>query len=140
MDCSPQASSVHGILQARILEWVAISFSRECCRPRGGTRSLTSPAVAGRFFTTSAIWEVPCGLNFPPPGPSVSASLPQICMVSGTCHFLEQTARRGEPGNCGHLPARLSALPLTPVLSSDLLRDVRASNQAACHSRTWQGK
>ena len=28
MDCSPPCSSVHGILQARILEWVAISFSR----------------------------------------------------------------------------------------------------------------
>ena len=27
MDCSPPSSSVHGILQARILEWVAISFS-----------------------------------------------------------------------------------------------------------------
>ena len=30
VDCSPPGSSVHGILQARILEWVAISFSREC--------------------------------------------------------------------------------------------------------------
>ena len=29
MDCSPPGSSVHGILQARMLEWVAISFSRE---------------------------------------------------------------------------------------------------------------
>ena len=29
MDCSPPGSSVHGILQARILEWVVISFSRE---------------------------------------------------------------------------------------------------------------
>ena len=29
MDCSPQRSSVHGILQARILEWVAIHFSRQ---------------------------------------------------------------------------------------------------------------
>ena len=28
MDCSPQSSSVHGILQARILEWVVISFAR----------------------------------------------------------------------------------------------------------------
>ena len=28
MECSPQGSSIHGILQARILEWVAISFSR----------------------------------------------------------------------------------------------------------------
>ena len=29
MDCSPPSSSIHGILQARILEWVAISFSKE---------------------------------------------------------------------------------------------------------------
>ena len=28
MDCSPPGSTVHGILQARILEWVAVSFSR----------------------------------------------------------------------------------------------------------------
>ena len=34
MDCSPQGSSVHGILQARILEWVAIPFSRASSQPR----------------------------------------------------------------------------------------------------------
>ena len=34
MDCSPPGFSVHGILQARILEWVAISFSRGSSRPR----------------------------------------------------------------------------------------------------------
>ena len=33
MDCSPPGSSLHGILQARILEWVAIPFSRESSRP-----------------------------------------------------------------------------------------------------------
>ena len=38
MDCSPLGSSVHGILQARILEWVAISSSRGSSRPRDGTR------------------------------------------------------------------------------------------------------
>ena len=37
MDCSPSGSSVHGILQARILEWVAISFSRGSSRPRDWT-------------------------------------------------------------------------------------------------------
>jgi len=37
MDCSPPASSVHGILQARILEWVATCFSRESSQPRGQT-------------------------------------------------------------------------------------------------------
>ena len=34
MDCSSPGSSIHGILQARILEWVAISFSRGSSRPR----------------------------------------------------------------------------------------------------------
>ena len=37
-DCSPLGFSVHGILQARILEWVAISFSRESSRPRDQTQ------------------------------------------------------------------------------------------------------
>ena len=34
VDCSPPGSSVHGILQARILEWVAVSFSRGSSPPR----------------------------------------------------------------------------------------------------------
>ena len=33
MDCSPPGSSVHGILQARVLEWVAVSFSRDLPNP-----------------------------------------------------------------------------------------------------------
>ena len=37
MDCSPQGSPVHGIFQARILEWFAISFSRESFWPRDQT-------------------------------------------------------------------------------------------------------
>ena len=49
MDCSPPGSSVHGILQARILEWVAILFSRRSSQPRIEPRS---PALAGGFFTT----------------------------------------------------------------------------------------
>ena len=38
VDCSPPDSSIHGILQARILEWVAISFSRGSSRPRDRTQ------------------------------------------------------------------------------------------------------
>ena len=48
MDCSPQGSSVHGILQARILEGVAISFSRGSSRSRNRTHV---SCIAGRFFT-----------------------------------------------------------------------------------------
>ena len=51
---SPPGSSVHGILQAKILEWVAIVFSRGSFRPRDRTQV---PCIAGRFFTIWAIRE-----------------------------------------------------------------------------------
>ena len=51
MDYNPPGSSVHGISQARILEWVGISSSRGFPWPRDQT--LVSPAWAGRFFTTA---------------------------------------------------------------------------------------
>ena len=54
MDWSPPGSSVHGILQARILEWVAIPFSRGSSWPRGQT---WISCTAGRFFTIWAIRE-----------------------------------------------------------------------------------
>ena len=57
MDCSLPGSSVHGILQARILEWVAMPSSRESSYPGIKPKSLTSPASAGRFFSISATWE-----------------------------------------------------------------------------------
>ena len=50
MDCSPPGSSVHGILQARILEWVAIPFSRGPSQPRD---QIQVSCIAGRLFT---IW------------------------------------------------------------------------------------
>ena len=50
MDCSPPGSSVHGILQARILEWIALPSSRDSSRPRDQIRV----SLAGRFFTTKA--------------------------------------------------------------------------------------
>ena len=52
MDCSPPGSSVHGILRARILEWVAISYSRDLPVPGIDPTSLGSPAPASGFFTT----------------------------------------------------------------------------------------
>ena len=56
MDCSPPRFSVHGISQARILEWVAISFSRGSSRPRYRTRVFHN---AGRFFT---VWAADIGV------------------------------------------------------------------------------
>ena len=51
MDCSPPGSSVPGILQARILDWVAILFSKESSWPRNETQI---SRIADRFFTVTA--------------------------------------------------------------------------------------
>ena len=48
---APPGSSVHGILQARILEWVAIPPSRGSSRPRDRTRVSCVSSTAGRVFT-----------------------------------------------------------------------------------------
>ena len=52
-----QAPLSIGILQARILEWVAMPSSRYLPDPGMEPRSLMSPALAGGLFTTSVTWE-----------------------------------------------------------------------------------
>ena len=49
--CDPMNYTVHGILQTRILEWVAFPFSREASQPRYRTQV---SGIAGRFFTSWA--------------------------------------------------------------------------------------
>ena len=51
-DCSPPGSSVHGILQTRILEWVAISFSKGSSQP---TDQILISCIVGGFFTNWVI-------------------------------------------------------------------------------------
>ena len=67
MDCSLPGSSIHGIFQARILEWVAISFSRRSSRPRDWT---WISCIVGRCFTVWATREVPFKSVFCYRGPS----------------------------------------------------------------------
>ena len=59
MNCNLPGSSVHGIFQARILEWVAISYSRGSSWPRDGTHVPCVSWLASGIFTTSATWEAP---------------------------------------------------------------------------------
>ena len=53
-DCSPPGSSVHGILQARILEWIAIPSPGDLPDPGIEPVALASPALVGGLLTTSA--------------------------------------------------------------------------------------
>ena len=61
MDCNPQGSSVHGIFQARILEWVAISYSRGSSWPRDQT-CISCISCIGRWVlyhctTWETLWQ-----------------------------------------------------------------------------------
>ena len=55
LDCSPPGSSAHGILQARVLEWVAMPSFRGSLGIESA--SFKSPALKGGFFITSTTWE-----------------------------------------------------------------------------------
>ena len=70
MDCSPLGSSVHGILQARILEWVAMPSSKGSSRPRDRTHISWISCTAGGFFTAE------------PPGKPVSGKTEGLFFLS----------------------------------------------------------
>ena len=82
MDWSPPGSSVHGILQARILECVAISFSRGSSWPRDRTQV---SHTAGRCFNLWAAREAPFPL------------LDQIRSVAQSCPTLCNSMNRSTP-------------------------------------------
>ena len=72
MDCSPPGSSVHRILQARKMEWVAILFSRGSSWPRDQTRVSW---IAGGFFTIWATRELPFMTRRKQKGPNLFSTL-----------------------------------------------------------------
>ena len=77
MGHSLPGSSVHGILQARILEWVAMPSSSGSSRPRDQTCVSCLPALAGEFFTTGTNWEA----HF---RPSSQVKVTQLCLTLAT--------------------------------------------------------
>ena len=74
MDCSPPGSSVHGILQARVLECVAMPFSSGSSRPRNWTWVC---CTAGRLFTICTTREVQC-LGSNPDFSAVPSQFPEL--------------------------------------------------------------
>ena len=59
MDCSLPGSSVHGILQSRILEWIAMPSSRGSSQPRDWTHVSKVSCIGRQFFATKPIGEPP---------------------------------------------------------------------------------
>ena len=79
MDCSPLGCSIHGILQARILEWVAISFSRGSSQPRDRIRV---SRIAGDSLPSDPPRKprngYRCGHLLPAPRPPTHCHEPQV--------------------------------------------------------------
>ena len=84
--CDPVDNTVYGILQARILEWVALPFSRGAPQPRDWTRVF---CIAGRFFQFSSVQSRPtlCDpMDCSTPGLPVLHYHPDSCPSSQWCH------------------------------------------------------
>ena len=102
MDCNLPGSSVHGILQARILEWVTIPFSRGSYWPRDQT---WVSCIAGRFFTiwatsseicsvvSDSLW--PHGLYSPWNSPGQNTGVGSLSLLQGI--FPTQGSNPGLP-------------------------------------------
>ena len=81
---SDSRDPIHGILQARILEWVACPPPGYLPNPGSEPSPLMSFALAGGFFTTSAIWEAPAVQNHSPIPGRESPSIWQLNQNFGT--------------------------------------------------------
>ena len=88
MDCSLPGSSVHGIFQARILEWVAISFSRGSSQLRDRTRV---SCIAGKRFTIWATRE-----------DSLTLGSFKFCFLEQQINQMFQVNPQGSGNNLGH--------------------------------------
>ena len=95
MDCSPPGSSVHGILQARILEWVAMPSSRGSSQPRNQNFVSCDSCIAGGFFTTE------------PPGKPISSVQLSCSVMSDSLqphgrHHARLPCQSPAPGACSN--------------------------------------
>ena len=108
--------TVHGILQARILEWVAIPFSRGSFQPRDWTQI---SHIAGRFFTSWATRAAQLTGSLPPKPPCISRSLPLGLSYSPLeeGHYL---GYRKEVLNCGIWVSKviIREFPIGPVVKN----------------------
>ena len=118
MDRNPPGSSVHGIFQARILEWDVVLFSRGSSQPRDQTQVF---CFAGRFFT---IWAMMLSSGWDKMAQQCHSHIP-----------IKRKRANGKPGSCTHhfkLCSVGQILPMCPFLAA------REAGQCRLYS-TWPG-
>ena len=129
MSHSLQPHTVHGILQARILEWVAMPFSRGSSQPRNWSRV---SCIAGEFFTSWATWEALTITQF------MEASILKEEKTVSSIHSVGKTGySHVKEWNCTlfHTTPKVNSQEikdLTPGPSVQSLSRVRLSNPMDC--------
>ena len=114
MDCNPPGSSVHGISQAVIPEWVAIPFSRGPSQLRSRTRVFCSYYLShdSDQFLTFWLWKsqkaVGGGFVFPPPAPSLVPARIQWCVSWRACPLSFWGRGESPSEDAGHICAASS--------------------------------
>ena len=88
IDYSPPGSSVHGILQARILEWIATPFFKVSSRPRVWTHISQASCITGVFFTPEPSLLIFIQRSFQR---SVSPGPPFVCLVEFRINVMLKT-------------------------------------------------
>ena len=100
MDCSPPGSSVHGVLQAKILEWIAMPFSRGSSQPRDQTHV---SSTEGRFFTaeTSGKSSLICRLSQSPEAKIALSTFLHSCLGFSLylCLRVDPALSSNQPGS-----------------------------------------
>ena len=161
MDCSLQGSSIHGIFQARILEWVAISFSKASSQPWVST---WVSRISGRRFTIWATKEAhescsivsdslrPHGLYSPWNSPGQKTGVGSLSLLQGIfptqgsnpglphCTWiLYQLSHKGSPK--GVLPPHWGVEPRSPTWPAGILTTVLTRTAKGCaypSSNLWR--
>ena len=138
IDCSLPGSSIHGIFQATVLEWVAISFSRESSQPRDRTKSPALQADAFHLWVTRAAHKLGLILMG---GAKLSKSLIQFSVNGRGCVPSLLFTRGQTMVRASLVTQRLNHLP--PVWETwvwSLGREVPLEKEMATHSTifTWR--
>ena len=142
VDCSPPGSSAHGILQARLLEWVAISFSRGSSWPRNWIQ--VSRGRRFNLWATREAQESEVAQSCPTLCDPMDCSLPGFSVdfpgesTGVGCHFLLQGIFLTQGSNPGLLHCRQTLYPLSHQRSPRTLEWVACpfSRRSSQH-RNW---
>ena len=124
MDCSPPRSSVHGIFQARVLEWVAISFSRGSSQPRDRTQVSRIVSKTGRVLLSKSLiqfsidgWSCVPSLLFTWGQTMVEVMKIMVISIKRP-HACTATVRAPNPAAGHHRPTPLPKTPRHPQAKS----------------------